>query len=145
LPGRPILGFIAGAAVVRRDAFLAAGGFERRMMVGGEETLLAVDLARAGCDLAYVEDVVAHHHPSPARDPVRRRAIMRRNALWTAWLRRSPSRAAAHTVRLARDAVRDPASLRALAEAAQAAGWAMRRRRAVPAALDRELDLVRTQ
>src|SRR5438874_7851322 len=36
LPGAPLLGFLAGASVVRRAAFLRAGGFERRLFLGGE-------------------------------------------------------------------------------------------------------------
>lgn len=43
LPGPPVLGFVACGAVVRRSAFLAAGGFEPRFGVGGEETLLSID------------------------------------------------------------------------------------------------------
>ncbi len=36
MPGRPLLGFLAGASVVRRAAFLEAGGFEPRFFIGGE-------------------------------------------------------------------------------------------------------------
>lgn len=57
---------------------------------GGEERLLALDLARAGWGLAYAEDVVAHHHPSPWRQPELRRRRMVRNDLWTAWARCRP-------------------------------------------------------
>jgi GT2 family glycosyltransferase len=48
LPGAPLLGFMAGASIVRRDAFLAVGGFAPRLFLGGEERLLAIDLARRG-------------------------------------------------------------------------------------------------
>jgi len=48
LPGPALLGFHAGAAMVRRAAFLAVGGFERRLFLGAEEQLLAIDLASAG-------------------------------------------------------------------------------------------------
>src|SRR4051794_32357037 len=64
LPGPSVLGFLACGAVVRRSAFLEAGGFEARFGVGGEEELLAMDLAAAGWGLAYCKDVVAHHHPT---------------------------------------------------------------------------------
>ncbi|MDQ3858324.1 MAG: hypothetical protein M3327_07765 [Actinomycetota bacterium] len=50
LPGPRVLGFVACGAVVRGDAFLAVGGFRERLM-GFEETLLPVDLAREGWDL----------------------------------------------------------------------------------------------
>src|SRR5829696_4519460 len=68
LPGPPVLGFISCGAVVRRDAFRAVGGFDERYGVGGEELPLAIELARHGWKLAYVDDVVAHHWPSPIRD-----------------------------------------------------------------------------
>jgi glycosyltransferase involved in cell wall biosynthesis len=47
-PGMAILGFLAGASVIRRAAFLEVGGFEPRFFIGGEETLVAWDLAAAG-------------------------------------------------------------------------------------------------
>jgi hypothetical protein len=84
LPGPPLLGFIACGAVVRRDAFLEVGGFDARLGVGGEEELLALDLAARGWGLAYVDEVVAHHYPSPSRDPADRRRLLVRNALWSA-------------------------------------------------------------
>ncbi len=66
LPGPALLGFLACGAVVRRGAFLAAGGFDAHFGVGGEEELLALDLATSGWGLAYVDAVVAHHHRPPA-------------------------------------------------------------------------------
>ena len=56
LPGSPVLGFIAGASVVRRDSFFEAGGFHPRFGVGGEEQLLAIDLVDRGWTLVYAED-----------------------------------------------------------------------------------------
>ncbi|MGX6449049.1 glycosyltransferase family 2 protein, partial [Patulibacter sp. S7RM1-6] len=87
--GPGILGFLACAAVVRRDAFLATGGFPRRYGIGGEEAPVAIDLARAGWRCAYAEDVVARHFPDAARDPGPRRVRTTRNNLWTTWRRRS--------------------------------------------------------
>ncbi|WP_433345663.1 glycosyltransferase family 2 protein [Microtetraspora malaysiensis] len=88
LPGPSVLGFLTRGAVVRRDAYLAAGGFDDVVFFVGEEERLAVDLAAAGWGLAYAEDVVAHHHPSPSMDPRGRQALTVRNALLTAVLRR---------------------------------------------------------
>ncbi|MEU4835977.1 glycosyltransferase [Streptosporangium sp. NPDC023615] len=88
LPGPSVLGFLACGAVVRRDAYLAAGGFDDVVFFFGEEERLALDLAAAGWGLAYVPDVVAHHHPSPSRDPRGRRILAARNAVLTAVLRR---------------------------------------------------------
>ncbi|MBO0700717.1 MAG: glycosyltransferase, partial [Zavarzinella sp.] len=86
MPGPALLGFMACAAVVRREPFLAAGGFEERFGVGGEEDLLALDLAAAGWWLCYDPGYVVHHHPSVARPRAGRRATVIRNAVWTAWL-----------------------------------------------------------
>src|SRR5690349_1591091 len=54
VPGYPLLSFLAGASMVRRSAFEAAGGFSDRLWLGGEEELLASDLARAGWAMIYV-------------------------------------------------------------------------------------------
>ena len=89
LPGPGLLGFIACGAVVRREAYLEAGGFDPVVFFPGEEERLSLDLATAGWGLAYVADVVAHHHPSAVRDDGgRRRARIVRNMLLTAVMRR---------------------------------------------------------
>jgi hypothetical protein len=59
LPGPSVLGFLACGAVVRRDAYLAGGGFDEVVFFMGEEERLALDLAALGWGLAYVQDVVA--------------------------------------------------------------------------------------
>jgi GT2 family glycosyltransferase len=135
VPGPPVLGFVACGAVVRREAYLEVGGFDERYGVGGEEELLALDLAAAGWDLAYVDELVAHHHPSPARDPERRRVVQTRNALWTALLRR-PLPVVARTVAAA---ARQPTGRRALREAASALPAVLRERRVLPAALEQQV------
>jgi GT2 family glycosyltransferase len=89
LPGPAVLGFVACGAVVRRQAFLEAGGFDPVVHFPGEEERLALDLAAGNWSLAYVEDVVAHHHPSTRRGPtLKRQALERRNELLTAVMRR---------------------------------------------------------
>ncbi|HZU75415.1 MAG TPA: glycosyltransferase, partial [Dehalococcoidia bacterium] len=75
LPGAALLGFHAGASVVRREAFLAAGGFEPRFFIGGEEELLALDLAAAGLYIAYVDALAVHHYPSAIRDDAGRQRL----------------------------------------------------------------------
>ncbi|HEX4804514.1 MAG TPA: glycosyltransferase, partial [Conexibacter sp.] len=62
-PGVPVLGFVACGAVVRRSAFLSVGGFDARYGIGGEERLLAGDLAAAGWLVRYEPSLVVHHWP----------------------------------------------------------------------------------
>jgi GT2 family glycosyltransferase len=102
MPGRPLLGFLAGASVVRREAFLDCGGFSERLFLGGEEQWLAAELASRGWWLCYLPELVVHHYPSPVRDACRRRWHEVRNALWFAWLRRPPESALERTFWLAR-------------------------------------------
>jgi GT2 family glycosyltransferase len=136
LPGPPVLGFLACGAIVRRDAFLEAGGFEARLGIGGEEQLLAIDLARRGWGLAYVESIVAHHFPSPVRDPSRRRRVQARNVLWTAWLRRTPATAWTRTREAFGAARHDAAARAALLEALRGLPWALRRRERIPRSIE---------
>jgi GT2 family glycosyltransferase len=137
LPGPTVLGFLACAAVVRRDAFLEAGGFHPRFGVGGEEQLLALDLISAGWGLAYVPTVVAHHHPADGGQRPGRRARMVRNELWTSWLRRRLPAAARTTGAVVRAAGHDPAVRRGLLQAGAGLPWVLASRRAVPAEVER--------
>lgn len=89
LPGLSLLGFMACAAMVGHDAFFAVGGFDAVVRFPGEEERVALDLAAAGWSLAYVEDVVVHHHPSLSRDTsAERRVSIARSKLLAAVLRR---------------------------------------------------------
>ncbi|MDT0346352.1 glycosyltransferase family 2 protein [Streptomyces litchfieldiae] len=115
LPGPPVLGFLGCAAVVRRSAFLAVGGYHPLLFFGAEETLLAYDLTAAGWHVCYAPQITAEHHP--ASDPRRGRGtLVRRNEVLTAWLRRPVGVALRETWRLARDAPGDPAARRALGQ-----------------------------
>jgi GT2 family glycosyltransferase len=139
LPGPSVLGFIACGAVVRRAAFLEVGGFHVRLGVGGEEELLSVDLAARGWGLAYVDEVVAHHHPSPCRDPSGRRRVQVRNALWSAWLRRPLGGAARRTAHLAGLALHQPGAWSGLLLAMLGLPWVLRERRPVRRELEAAL------
>lgn len=101
MPGPRLLGFLAGASVVRREALLACGGFSERLFLGGEEQWVAADLAARGWWLCYLPELVVHHYPSPLRDVRRRRRQEVRNSLWFAWLRRPMSGALRRTALLA--------------------------------------------
>ncbi|HEX5369199.1 MAG TPA: glycosyltransferase [Dehalococcoidia bacterium] len=142
LPGPGLLGFLAGASVVRSAAFLGCGGFEPRFFLGGEEELLTLDLRAAGWRLAYVDELCVHHAPSPLRDAGTRRRLLLRNALWVAWLRRPWPVVLQSTLRLGLDAVRDATSRRALLSALRGVPWSLRRRRALPRDLEAEVRLL---
>ncbi|HEX9992906.1 MAG TPA: glycosyltransferase [Acidimicrobiales bacterium] len=141
LPGVPILGFVSCGAVVRRDAFLAVGGFDDLVFFLGEEELLAIDLERLGWGLAYVDDVVAHHHPTSAGKSGRG-ALQRRNSLLVAWMRRPLAVAAGRTVATAGAAVAgDRAAAGALAGLLPRLPAALRRRRPVDPVVERRMRL----
>lgn len=142
LPGAPLLGFLAGASMVRRSAFLQVGGFEPRLFLGAEEQLLAIDLARAGWALAYVEDLFVHHYPSSQRDAKGRLRLLERNHLWIAWLRRPLGHALRLTARSARRSLRDPVARAAIKEALLGLPWAIRCRRVVSPELEQQLRLL---
>jgi N-acetylglucosaminyl-diphospho-decaprenol L-rhamnosyltransferase len=133
VPGHPLLSFLAGASVVRRSAFEAAGGFSARLWLGGEEELLASDLARAGWQMSFLPEIVVHHEPSVARDPHLRRRHGIRNTLWFTWLRRPVRRALLRTARLALSVPRDRISLQGFLDAARGCLWVVLERRVVPA------------
>ena len=138
LPGTPILGFVACGAVVRRTAYLEVGGFHRRYGVGGEERLLALDLAEAGWHLSYVEAVVALHRPEPSPSRDGRAVRELRNDLWTAWLRLPVAEAVRVTASLVRTRP-GRTGWRAGATAAAGLPWIARERRPVSADLAAEL------
>jgi GT2 family glycosyltransferase len=137
LPGRPVLGFVACGAAVRRSAFLQAGGFDARFGIGGEEEPLALALAAAGWGLAYLDDVVAHHHPGAVGVRPGRRVRQARNGAWTLWLRRPARRALAGTLRAL--ALGDRDERRGLAEAALGLRWVLRERHVVPGSVEHAL------
>jgi GT2 family glycosyltransferase len=139
LAGVPVLGFLACAAVLRRGPFLGVGGFHRCFGIGGEEALVAMDIAAAGWELAYVDQLVVYHHPSPRRDPAARRRTLVRNELWTSWLRRPARTACRQTLRAARVALRDPATRAGLLQAARGLPWVLRERRPVTAEIEADL------
>src|SRR5690606_28803490 len=138
LPGHPLFSFLAGASMVRRDAYLAAGGFEPRLHIGGEEELLAADLLTAGWKLRYIPELTVHHAPSRLRDAHQRRAAGLRNTLWTTWLRRPPRRALWRTAALLRQAPRDLVTLRAVAAAVAGLPWVLREHHPLPDDLERQ-------
>lgn len=141
-PGPPVLGFLACAAVVRRSAYLQVGGFHPAFGVGGEEELLALDMAEAGWWLVYMAEVIAHHHPPPRSDSAARRRRQARNSLWFAWLRRPLGGAVRQTASVARLALSDQAVASGMADAASGIRWVLRERRPVGTELEKSLRLL---
>lgn len=132
LPGPRVMGFLGCGSVIRRDAFLAAGGFSRLLFIGGEEQLLAYDLAAAGWAACYRPDIVAHHHPSPARQPATRRYQEARNRALVAWLRRPARCALTETGKLISRAGSDQTAARAVGGLALRLPQALLGRRLLP-------------
>jgi GT2 family glycosyltransferase len=140
LPGPSVLGFLACAAVVRRDAFLAAGGFDAVVHFAGEEERLALDLAAAGWGLAYVDRVVMHHHPSVSRGPATgRAALVARKRVLTAIMRRPWPVVAATVGATLRQ--RGP-GVRGVLRAVPRLPSALQARRALPAQVERDRRLL---
>jgi hypothetical protein len=137
-PGPDVLSYPAFAVVLRRDAYLAVGGFSPLLFFGGEEHLLALDLAAAGWQQVHAEDVVAWHDPAgPDRPSPQRWALQTRNDRLVDWLRRPLPVAVAGTAGLARRAVTDAGARTALAGLLRRLPAALRARRAVDADLER--------
>ncbi|GAB4079829.1 glycosyltransferase [Modestobacter muralis] len=132
LPGPALGSFLAGASVLRREAFNEVGGFSARLWLGGEEELMAGDLAARGWELCYLEHLTIHHQASTARDPHKRRADGIRNTLWTTWLRRPLRPALRRTVHLLRTVPRDQVTATGLVRAVRGLPWVLRERQVLP-------------
>jgi N-acetylglucosaminyl-diphospho-decaprenol L-rhamnosyltransferase len=131
IPGAPLLSFLAGASVVRRGAFLAAGGFEPQLLIGGEEELLGADLAEAGWAMAYAPELETHHQASHLRDPHLRRRQGIRNTLWFTWLRRPWPTALRHSWAVVASLPRDRTTFAALIDTLRDVSWVAANRRVV--------------
>ncbi len=142
VPGSIVLGLMGGACMVRREAFVQAGGYDPRLFLGSEELLLAIDLAALGWSMAYLPEAVVHHHPSAARDRAGREVLLVRNRLWCAWLRRPAAIAVRETARALRAAAGRPRLVFAVVDALRGAGWVLRERVVVADRVEAALRLV---
>jgi GT2 family glycosyltransferase len=131
LPGPALLGFMAGACVMRRQPFLDAGGYEPIFFIGGEEALLTLDLIAAGWSVVYAPQLTVYHHPSPVRDNRRRERLLARNAFWVAWMRLPLAHAWRDTLRICRASRRRVLGA-ALLAALRGLPWVVQRRRVLP-------------
>jgi GT2 family glycosyltransferase len=132
LPGPALIGFMAGACVMRTAAYRAVGGYEPRLFLGAEEWLMALDFAARGWRMVYARGVVTHHHPSPARDAHGRRVVLARNRVWIAWLRLPLRDALAASWRALREVASRGLLARTLGATLRGLPWALRHRHVVP-------------
>jgi glycosyltransferase involved in cell wall biosynthesis len=142
LPGPALLGILAGASMLRVSAFRQVGGFSSKLWIGGEEELLAIDLAACGWWMCYREDVIVHHAASVARDARERRRLGIRNTLWTTWLRRPLPSAVRRTRAILGSVPPDATSALAVAQALAGLAWVVRGRRVVPRTVEEGLRLL---
>src|SRR5690625_1243073 len=131
LPGPALGSFLAGASVVRRRAFIGAGGFHPRLWLGGEAELLAAALAAAGWERCYLKEATVHHHASTSRDTAKRLRDGVRNTLWFTWLRR-PLPAALRRTWAVLGELRSGPALRGALAALGGLPWVLRDRRVLP-------------
>jgi GT2 family glycosyltransferase len=131
LPGPALLGFMAGASIFRVDAYRAAGGYALPLFIGGEEELLALDLAVRGWQMTYSAELLLHHWPSAQRDSPLRERLLRRNALWTAWMRLPFAEACRASLRFIGQVQRCGSAAEVFA-ALRGVPWALRNRQVVP-------------
>jgi GT2 family glycosyltransferase len=136
LPGPALLGVMAGLSAFRVSAFTEVGGFAEKMWLGGEEELLALDLAARGWWMCWDERMIIHHAPSKVRDARRRRQLGIRNTLWTLWLRRPVRSAARRTAAVLGSASFDAATVRAVLETVRGLPWVLRERAVVPPSVE---------
>lgn len=131
LPGPALIGYMAGACIFRTEVFRELGGYEPRLFIGGEESLVSLDVLDRGDAIVYCDALTVTHHPSPARDASLRRRMLARNAALVAWLRLPLSEAVAASVRALSIHAKEGAFWRDAAALAAGIVWAWRRRHVV--------------
>ncbi|MCJ9708223.1 glycosyltransferase, partial [Bordetella hinzii] len=131
--GPALVGFMAGACVMRAAAFRRVGGYWPPLFIGGEEALLALDLLQDGWRILYAPALAVQHRPSVHRDAPARRRLLARNALLVAWMRLPWRQALAEGWHVLGGLPDWPARWQALREAAGHAARAGARRRPVDA------------
>lgn len=137
LPGTVLLSFMGGATAMRRDAFLGAGGYERKLFLGGEEELLASEIVRRGGQMRYIDDIIVRHFPSnQSAEKLRWYGI--RNALWFAWRRRSASSAWRWTKYIVGSTPKRMNLFRGIAGFLRGIFWVIRTRNPLPRQIEKQ-------
>lgn len=141
LPGAVLLSFMAGAVMIRAEAYRGVGGYDERFFLGGEEETLAHKLAKAGWQMRYLPFIVMHHHPSLANAGALR-AYGMRNTLVNAWLHRPWRSAWRWTLFTLADTPKNRDFLRGLTLTGRAVPWIVRERHPMTAELDADLQVL---
>ncbi|MGF6851978.1 GT2 family glycosyltransferase [Paraburkholderia sp. CI3] len=127
----------------RAALYREIGGYEPRLFIGGEETLVSLDVLASGHAIVYCEQSTLHHHPSPVRDSALRRRVLARNAAWVAWLRLPLGEALSATLRALDVFAREGTLMRDGTELLAGLAWTVRERRVVPRSILAMRDRVR--
>jgi GT2 family glycosyltransferase len=135
-PGEPIVSFLEGVSIVRREAYEQAGGFDPRLFLGGPEEHLAAELMRGGWELRYAPHVVARHCPDHGEPSPLVRRYGLRNSLLFAWRNRPVGPALRWTWQVLRSSPATTATLQGALAAARRLPRALRERRPVPPAVE---------
>lgn len=141
IPGAVLMGFMAGASIMRVSAYRQVGGYDPRLFLGGEEETLSYTPLKHGWELRYPSGLVVAHHPNLANFAGLRAHGMR-NTLWTACLHRRFLNAVRYTDCVLAGAPKNRAYLRAVAMALWGLPWVLRGRRPMSPELDRNLRLL---
>lgn len=137
LPGPQLLGFMAGACVMKTRAFYDVGGYWPPFFIGGEEALVALDMVERGWRIIYYDKVVTRHFPSSLRDSALRSKLLLRNAIWVAWMRRPWRSAWRETCARLREASTRRIFWRVLADVMMGLPKVLRRRRVISPAVEK--------
>ena len=90
-------------------------------------------MAASGWRIAYVPELLLHHHPSLARDAAARDLLVARNRFWLAWLRLPLPLAWHESRKLLREARQAHRLSRTSLAVLRGMGWVLGARRVVPA------------
>lgn len=133
LPGPALVGYMAGACVFRTAVLRELGGYEPYLFIGGEESLVSLDVLEHGDAIVYCDALTVTHRPSPARDARLRRRMLARNAALVAWLRLPWGEAILASCRALSVYAKEGSLTRDALALAAGIGWALSRRRPVSA------------
>lgn len=135
LPGPALVGYMAGACVFRTQVFREVGGYEARLFIGGEESLVSLDVLDRGYAIVYCDALTVTHCPSPVRNAGLRRRMLARNAALVAWLRLPLPEAVAASGRALAVFANEGAFAHDVGSLAAGIAWALPRRRVVGASV----------